>query len=1141
MGKSSDIVTGYEYYLDVQIAISQGPVDSITEFIYGERLAWEGEITGNESTYVNAPELFGGETREGGVQGTMTVTMGDSAVPDPHLVATIGPNVPAYIDMCTVIFKNFLWSKVNPYFKKPWFKYTRIFAGWDRGGTVWYPEKAQIGLYDMNPAHIIYQAITDRRWGMGYSPVDIDEPSFTAAADQLYEEGFGMSLEWTQAMKIEDFIRVIINTINGGWDLDLRTGFFRLRLVRDIVDVESLVELNPDNILEMTSFQRISWGEQANRVIVKYTDRNQTVQSVSVENLAAIEIEGGEIPAVKEYLGIRERSLALRVAARDLNTSSSPLAKVTLITNQVLWSHTIADVVALTWPKLGFDKIPFRILDITRTDLDDGSIRVDLIEDVFGLPSGVYVAQQPSLWVDPVQPPIPVEYARAMEAPYWDVIRRLSAADFATLTPGYGFGEVFAVRPTSDAFNFRVMSSPDNSAYTEVGAGDFCASATLAVGVSPNAETFELENISSLSQIDVGAYAYVDDEAFVVEEIDTELGVLSVGRGVLDTVPGRHLAGARIFFSGVDKGIDETEHVYGEEEYYKPLTHNGMGTSDSASATPLLVEFDNRAARPYPPGNMQINAEYYPEDLRGPLTVSWAHRNRLTQTADLIPYDVGDIGPEPGTTYVLRAVRVDTGAVLSTVETSATTADIDPGYTGEVEISVESIRDEWVSWQRARHSTDYLATGYGRAYGLAYGGVKVPGVVAPRPPEPYAVWSQGDAWAYIEALDGYLPDVRWIHGDVVGDNAVGNLRGSPGRAWEVALINFQTVALRTMRVMTDENYSSKPDVDAYVPAGSGWTRFFRDGSKFYFYYAPDSGSVEVDAPLRAQYYTDGSSGATPVLVFKPTPANGLNNFFGVFRMGAFDDWFFATSGGPGPSTLRTPKLYLIDATTYAVTTYDMSALVGADGVPPVIGGAHLAGGYIMRYLESTGGGFATTRYSFTADFISFTPCRQFTAGAWRPLLASGSLWGLHAGFNYSAGRWWYYTLYSDDGIDWYPISDLSGFTLYVESGNDDTMVFVRYGDSNATQFLTRDAYYFTSDGVTFTPVAQPVLPTPPPNAPDLPNAPALFPHLGRLIVSKHGWYLMYRKPVGPTDFLATGVAVYYAATISASPTWLPVE
>src|SRR5690606_6533837 len=37
--------------------------------------------------------------------------------------------------------------------------------------------------YGMNPAHIVYEALTNPEWGLGYPPAVLDLASFTAAAD----------------------------------------------------------------------------------------------------------------------------------------------------------------------------------------------------------------------------------------------------------------------------------------------------------------------------------------------------------------------------------------------------------------------------------------------------------------------------------------------------------------------------------------------------------------------------------------------------------------------------------------------------------------------------------------------------------------------------------------------------------------------------------------------------------------------------------------------------------------------------------------------------------------------------------------------------------------------------------------------
>jgi len=57
------------------------------------------------------------------------------------------------------------------------------------GGTFLAVEVLRLENVAMNPAHIIYQCLTDTAWGMGYPTASIDDAAFTAAADALYAEG----------------------------------------------------------------------------------------------------------------------------------------------------------------------------------------------------------------------------------------------------------------------------------------------------------------------------------------------------------------------------------------------------------------------------------------------------------------------------------------------------------------------------------------------------------------------------------------------------------------------------------------------------------------------------------------------------------------------------------------------------------------------------------------------------------------------------------------------------------------------------------------------------------------------------------------------------------------------------------------
>lgn len=751
---------GYKYFLGVHLALCHGPVDAITELVVGERSAWAGSLNYTPGTVgqiaVNAPDLFGGEQREGGVAGTINVNFGDVDTQDEYLLRQLGPHVPAYVGLVTALFFNgianifyhddgddnvliglipyemrsggFYWAALNPYFKAPWLRVRRIVKGWARN-TVWYSAKAAIGALDMNPAHIIYESLTNTKWGMGYTPGDIDDTGFMAAADTLFNEGFGMSLIWDQQISINDFVQVILNTINGSLRLDLTAGKFVLKLIRADYTIGALPQLDPSNILELTSFQRMAWGDTANEVVVKYTNREQVEATVSVQDLANIEVQGAVVSTTKEYLGVREPDLAQRLAIRDLNLICTPLASVNLTCNRALWDKEVGDVFALNWPPLGLTSVAFRIASIDKGQLADGKIQLQAVEDVFGMPGSTYAGQQTSGFVDPIQPPaVPLQQI-AVEAPYWEVVKNVPAAAIPLLPHGFGYGELMATRSGGSDFNFSIYSSPTTSGFTDSGyKGTFTASATLSTAVGENDSTIAFNSANGFDSVNSGDYCYVGNECVLIAGVDFAANTMVVVRAVLDTVPVAHAIGTLLIVA--PGGGDQTQRIAGETTYYRLLPRNGRGSLPLTAAPNLgPIVFSYRAERPYPPGNIQINGSYRPVLKSGPLTLTaWANRNRISQTVSFVSQTTGNITPETGqTTTVTTYKKVDQAA-------SYTLADTGAGLTGTsyvptlanvndacwVRTEIKSLRDGLDSWQTQVVETELY--GFGINFGNYFGG-----------------------------------------------------------------------------------------------------------------------------------------------------------------------------------------------------------------------------------------------------------------------------------------------------------------------------------------------------------------------------------------------------------------------------------
>jgi hypothetical protein len=171
-------------------------------------------------------------------------------------------------------------------------------------------------------------------------------------------------------------------------------------------------------------------------------------------------------------------------------------------------------------------------------------------------------------------------------------------------------------------------------------------------------------NFPRTDSLKVGMAVLVDDEWMAVTAIGQ--GTVSVKRGCADTVPRKHAANALAWF--IDNsvvGTDAKEHTAGEVNAikYSPFTTSGRLDINQSSAIDE-VKYQQRFARPYPPGRVYANGArwYNLQTLSADaanLVLTWAYRDRTIEADQLIDHDDGDIGPEPGTTYTVRVYDVN--------------------------------------------------------------------------------------------------------------------------------------------------------------------------------------------------------------------------------------------------------------------------------------------------------------------------------------------------------------------------------------------------------------------------------------------------------------------------------------------------
>lgn len=851
MGSSKKVTVGYRYRMGLHMGLCHEP-DAMLQINAGDRVAWAGQVTESGPIYINRPRLFGGDDREGGIQGVCDVMMGrPDQEPNAYLTEQQGLPQPAYRGFLGLVFRGLIASN-NPYIKSWAVKVRSILRGW-HGGTAWYEEKApvpldtldvpydgvwaykveppgspadysspgyddsswaqgpggfgsqvppgstlgigtfvggQIGkaiwirravnfrgfvtidvyhddgptlwmngelvpltptgnyfhstanvfmdgdtvlalrVYDgipggstnifagmaftggvgyrqaMNPAHMIYQALTDPDWGMGYPADTIDADSFAAAADALYSEGLGLCVKWNSQTTIQEFTQIVADHASLVYGQDRRTGKFRMLLLRNDYNEADLPVFTRHDV-KVIRYQRPSLADTVNEVIVEYVDSNtgKDATTAPLQNLANIQGQGRVVSQTLSFSGIPTHALATRVGMRELQARSTPLWRFSLEAKRRFAELLPGEpfVLDLLDTDIGV-RLVMRAGDIDYGEPADGVVRAECVEDVFAMPETTYIG-------DPgeggEQPDVEAQVgpSTVFEAPYTELAQGMGAAELDALPLDAGYVAAAAVRPPGVPLNFALYTRLGADDYEEASIGDFAPGAMLSEGVPAERgpTVLKLQAATRLDLLNVGGAALLGNgnaaEMVRIDAVDIPAAEVTVGRGCGDTVPGVWPMGTRLWGIDVEGTADPQQYVDGETIDAKVVNRTASDTVELVDAPTTSITMASRQGRPYPPGWLYVQGEPVPPPvIVGDVTVSWAHRDRKLQADTLVDTSEPSVGPEPGTTYtvrwILNGTLVHTDVALATDEVTWS-----PTGGGILRVEVESVRDSLVSWQ----------------------------------------------------------------------------------------------------------------------------------------------------------------------------------------------------------------------------------------------------------------------------------------------------------------------------------------------------------------------------------------------------------------------------------------------------------
>lgn len=495
---------------------------------------------------------------------------------------------------------------------------------------------------DINPIHKIREILTDDT-AMAKPETDVNDQNFIKAADRIWDEGLGVSWAIDEKSCI-NAIEELCYHIEAGIRVNRQTGLYEMVLFRDDWFEESEIHNIAENKIKDLSLEVMNSDDIVNQLNVTYYDRERIKNSTfsiyengSILTMGKANAESIDFPY---FMNMRNAEI---VANWKLKQYSTPAWKGTFATGwreARKWNRY--DLVKINWSKKWQGTILARIMKIDLGNGLDNEVMIDFEEVVpysGEMNTSIVVDDSTEEKAEPAKPAT----GETFEAPYYIAVQNIGQRKIdEELAHNQDVGFTFSTyrRPQWNALYTEITTinadDPENGWVID-GNAEFVTSGQFEQVVSKTATQISVKNINieglfgSGDLIVAGSWLIGADglyEFMLVEDFDKETNILTVKRGVLDTVPTQWDVDGWFFVSNADDGLFSlTEYSAGDNVRASSLTVTPSSKLEHLGSAPVYMR--SRAIRPYPPANVKINGEYWPDEIETDLIITWVDRNRL--------------------------------------------------------------------------------------------------------------------------------------------------------------------------------------------------------------------------------------------------------------------------------------------------------------------------------------------------------------------------------------------------------------------------------------------------------------------------------------------------------------------------------
>lgn len=555
---------------------------------------------------------------------------------------------------------------------------------------------------DINPIHKIREILTDDT-SMGKPDSDVNNENFIKAAARIWDEGLGISWVIDEKSCIEAIEELCYHT-ESGIRVNRHTGLYEMVLFRDDWFEEDEIHAITENRIKDLSLEVMNSDDIVNQLNVTYYDRERIKNSTfsiyengSILTMGHANAESIEFPY---FMNMRNAEIVANWKLKQFSTPAWSGSFTTGWREARKWNRY--DLIRLPWSKKWNGTILARIMKINLGNGTDNTVTIDF-EEVIPY-SG---EMNTSIVVDtPVdarpQPPQPSINA-VFEAPYYLTALRAGQTDAdleLSNNPDIGYVAAIAAKPQSNSLNALLFTDGGVGEFEQVSRLDYCDILQLDQPIIETTSSFVVTG--SLTQTaNLNNLILLNDELMGFVGFDDATKVLTVKRGVLDTVPKKHDSGSLFVFDLPDVAFDSTQYAQGEIVEAQVLTTTPSGIQQLL-ATGAPIEIHARAVRPYPPANVKINGAFLPSYIEDDFTLTWSDRNRLQQTGGVpLGYFESSISLEPNTQTLLTIAELDADDVeLATHNVNVTALNsytllesVMQADTRSLDINLKTVRD----------------------------------------------------------------------------------------------------------------------------------------------------------------------------------------------------------------------------------------------------------------------------------------------------------------------------------------------------------------------------------------------------------------------------------------------------------------